>query len=130
MNGPQGGSTDVCLPCPSGYFQEAAGQRGCLKCPFSAISNLNDSRNDDPQTKGLSSILQCRGVEKSMLTDSVWKYVIHLKLCQNKKGQIFVGMLVFWILFLNFNQLPAGKKGFKNRASLLQAFGPSYFDSL
>ena len=52
-------------------FQEAAGQRGCLKCPFSAISNLNDSRNDDPQTKGLSSILQCRGVEKSMLTDSV-----------------------------------------------------------
>ena len=69
----QGGSTDVCLPCPSGYFQEAAGQRGCLKCPFSTISNLNDSRNDDPQTKGLSSILQCRGVEKSMLTDSVWK---------------------------------------------------------
>ena len=67
----EGGSTDVCLPCPSGYFQEAAGQRGCLKCPFSAISNLNDSRNDDPQTKGLSSILQCRGVEKSMLTDSV-----------------------------------------------------------
>ena len=42
-----------------------------------------------------------------------------------KKGQIFVGILVF-LFFLNFNQLPAGKEGFKNRSSL-QAVGPSYF---
>ena len=33
-----------------------------------------------------------------------------LKLCQNKKGQMTVGMLVFLILFLNFNQLPADAK--------------------
>ena len=33
-----------------------------------------------------------------------------LKLCLNKKGQTFVGMLVIWILFLNLNQLPAAKK--------------------
>ena len=31
-----------------------------------------------------------------------------LKFCQNKEGQIFVGMLVFWILFLN--QLPTANK--------------------
>ena len=67
----EGGSTNVCLPCPSGYFQEAAGQRGCLKCPFATTSNSNDSNNEKPEIKGLSSILQCRGVEKSMLTDSV-----------------------------------------------------------
>ena len=66
----EGTSTNVCLPCPSGYFQEAAGQRGCLKCPF-AISNRNVTNGDESMIKGLSSILQCRGVEKSMLTDSV-----------------------------------------------------------
>ena len=31
------------------------------------------------------------------------------------------------IVFLNFNQLPAAKKGFKNGASQ-QTFGPFYFD--
>ena len=34
---------------------------------------------------------------------------------------------VFWILFLNFNQLPAAKTAFKNGASQ-ERFGPSYFD--
>ena len=39
---------------------------------------------------------------------------------------MFVGMLIFLILFSNFDQLHATKKGFKKRASL-QMFGPSYF---
>ena len=39
---------------------------------------------------------------------------------------MFVGMLVFLILFFNFNQLPAAKKGFKKQASL-QTLVPSYF---
>jgi hypothetical protein len=34
----------------------------------------------------------------------------HLKPSRNKKGLTFVGMLVFLILFLNFDQLPAAKK--------------------
>ena len=46
-----------------------------------------------------------------------------LKLCQNKKGQMFVGMLVFYPFF---NQLPAAKKGFKKQVSL-QTFGPLCF---
>ena len=46
-----------------------------------------------------------------------------LKLCLNKKGQTFVGMLVIWILFLNLNQLPAAKKkGFKKQASQYLVF--------
>ena len=50
-----------------------------------------------------------------------------LKLCQNKKSQLFVGMLIFWILFLKLNLLSAAKKkGLKKRASQ-QMFGPSYF---
>ena len=44
-----------------------------------------------------------------------------LKPLRNKKGLTFVGMLVFWILFLNFNQLPATKKGVS-----LQTLGPSF----
>ena len=40
-----------------------------------------------------------------------------LKLCQNKKSQLFVGMLIFWILFLKLNLLSAAKKGLKKRAS-------------
>ena len=40
---------------------------------------------------------------------------------------MFVGMLIFLILFLNFDQLPAAKKGFKNGAAQ-QTFDPSYFD--
>ena len=58
-------SSSSCVPCPFGYFQEAAGQRGCLKCPFP---------NDDTSSSdilGLASILLCPGVEKSMLTDAV-----------------------------------------------------------
>ena len=39
---------------------------------------------------------------------------------------MFVGMLIFWIIFLNFDQLHATKKGFKKRASL-QMLGSSYF---
>ena len=44
------------------------------------------------------------------------KYIhtsIPTKALTNKKGQMFVGMLVFGILFLNLNQLPAAKKGIK-----------------
>ena len=36
-----------------------------------------------------------------------------LKPWQNKKGQMFVEMHSFLILFLNFNQLPAAKKDWK-----------------
>ena len=49
-----------------------------------------------------------------------------LKLCQNKACQTFVEMLVFWILFLNLNRLPAEKKGFK-KCPKQQIVGPSYF---
>ena len=54
-----------------------------------------------------------------------WKV---LKLCQNKKGQItnVCWDAFFLILFLDFNKLPAEKKGFKKRASI-QTFGTSYF---
>ena len=67
---------DICLPCPRGYFQEAAGQRGCLKCPSQVgIEQVSDNNEGgDPlgsATVGLSSILQCPGVEKSTLTTSV-----------------------------------------------------------
>ena len=36
---------------------------------------------------------------------------------------MFVGMLVIWILFLNFNHLPDAKKGLMKQSYL----GPSYF---
>ena len=49
-----------------------------------------------------------------------------LKLCQNKRGQMFVGMLIFETFFYYFNQLPAARIGFKNLASP-QMFGSSYF---
>ena len=69
---------DICLPCPKGYFQEAAGQRGCLKCPsqvgIEQASDNNEGGGGDSlgsATIGLSSILQCPGVEKSTLTTSV-----------------------------------------------------------
>jgi hypothetical protein len=60
------------------------------------------------------------------------KFSIHffidiLKLSKIKKGQTFVlKRHLFLILFLNFIQLPAAKKGFKNGASQ-QTFGPSFF---
>ena len=57
----------------------------------------------------------------------VYIRAIVLKLCQNKEGQTFVGMLVFLnLFFFNFNQLPAAKIEFKKRASQ-QTFGPFYF---
>ena len=68
---------DICLPCPKGYFQEAAGQRGCLKCPsqvgLEQVPDNNEGGEDSlgSATVGLSSILQCPGVEKSTLTSSV-----------------------------------------------------------
>ena len=37
------------------------------------------------------------------------------KVLSKQKSQTFVGMLVFWILLLNFNHLPAGKKLLKNK---------------
>ena len=50
-----------------------------------------------------------------------------LKLCQNKKGQTFVGMLIFWNLSFGFQSAAFCKKErFKNRASQ-QRFGFSYF---
>ena len=75
---------DICLPCPKGYFQEAAGQRGCLKCPsqvgIEQASDNNEGGGGDSlgsATIGLSSILQCPGVEKSTLTTSVsWKKLL------------------------------------------------------
>ena len=49
-----------------------------------------------------------------------------LKLCQ-RRAKYLLGYSFFYLfIFFNFNQLPAGKEGFKNRASL-QALGPSYF---
>ena len=41
-----------------------------------------------------------------------------LKLCQNKKSQLFVGMLIFWILFLKLNLLSAAKKRIKKTSIL------------
>jgi hypothetical protein len=45
----------------------------------------------------------------------------------NFNGQTFVIMHHFLNPYLNFNQLPAAKKGFINGASQ-QTFVPSYFD--
>ena len=49
-----------------------------------------------------------------------------LKLCLNKKGQTFVGMLIFWNLSFGFQSAAFCKKRFKNRASQ-QRFGSFYF---
>ena len=72
-------STDFegCYPCPSGFFQEAAGQRGCLKCPSRDLSqsvmNLKPQQQQQQQQRlrGLSSILQCPEVEKARVNDEV-----------------------------------------------------------
>ena len=71
-------STDFegCYPCPSGFFQEAAGQRGCLKCPprdlSHSVMNLKPQQQQQQQRlRGLSSILQCPEVEKARVNDEV-----------------------------------------------------------
>ena len=44
-----------------------------------------------------------------------------------RRAKSFVEMHRLLKPFLNFNQLPAAKKGYKNGASQ-QTFGPSYFE--
>ena len=86
-------NSEPCYPCPPGHFQEAAGQRGCLKCP--QTNNSNSVLNSNlTKLKGLSSILQCPEIEKSVVDEEVrHSYLIFLKafsflhfwsfLCQN-----------------------------------------------
>ena len=51
----------------------------------------------------------------------IWKFFPpswdFTRVLSKQEGQMFVGMLVFWILLSNFNQLPAGKKILKKWAS-------------
>ena len=70
-------SSEACYPCPSGFFQEAAGQRGCLECPRTNSSVLNPRIT---KLKGLSSILQCPEIEKSSVNDNVRHRVFHNKM--------------------------------------------------
>ena len=63
-------NSEPCYPCPPGHFQEAAGQRGCLKCP--QTNNSNSVLNSNlTKLKGLSSILQCPEIEKSVVDEEV-----------------------------------------------------------
>ena len=73
------------------------------------------------------NILLFKAHHQKNSTTELMLICVQLKPWQNQKDQTFVGMHRFWIPYLNFNQLPAAKKGFTTSASQ-QTFGPSYFD--
>ena len=52
-------------------------------------------------------------------------FIYELKLWQNKKGQMFVEMHCFFLIFFFFYQLPVATKGFKNGTSQ-QLLGPNF----